>query len=80
MNLKLLALLTSIVVVCLFILSFVFKIPIAYVPENASLLEFILYHIVFVITEIAIAVYLFMHMIKTADIDATDISNLFNFK
>lgn len=80
MNLKLLALLTTIVVTALFILSFFLKIPIAYVPENATYLEFVIYHIAFVIIEVVVTVSLFMHMIKTADIDSSDINRLLNLK
>ena len=69
MYLKLLALLTTIIFLILLVLGFIFKIPIAYVPQNPSLFEFMIYHIVFMIVETLVLLSLFLHMLITADID-----------
>jgi NADH:ubiquinone oxidoreductase subunit 3 (subunit A) len=77
MKLKLLALLTIAITLILFIIGFVFELPVAYVPENATTTEFVLYHLVFVISEVAILSYLFTHMIIKSKLDLyTDLKGI----
>ncbi len=80
MNLKLLAFLTVVASIILVVIGFVFDMPIAYVPEGATYLEYVLYHVMFVIVELVVIVSLFIHMMKTADVDTTDIQNIFSLK
>ncbi len=80
MNLKLLAGLTVVASIILVIIGFVFNMPIAYVPENATYLEYVFYHVAFVIVELIVIVSLFLHMIKTADVDMSDVENLFSLR
>jgi len=72
MNLKLLALAAVVISLCLFVLAFMYSIPIAYVPYGASKLEFIMSHITFVIIEASVLAFLFVYMIKTAKIEFHD--------
>lgn len=78
MKLKILALLTVIASIILVVLVFVFNLPIAYVPEDASSLEYVVYNLAFVILELVIIVGLFLHMLKTADVDISDLEKLFH--
>lgn len=80
MNLKVLAGLTVVAVFILIVIGFVFNMPIAYVPENATTLQFVLYHVAFVVVETVVLVTLFVHMLKTADVDVSDVEKLFHFK
>lgn len=73
MNLKVLAVLTIIAFLIICILAFIFNIPVAYVPNNASNTEFITYHIIFVSVEVFILTSLFMNMIKNSDLEISDI-------
>jgi len=69
MNLKLLAVVTIVCFIIVFCLAFVFGVPVAYIPDNANLLEFILYHLIFIILEVSLLSYLFMHMIRTSKLE-----------
>ncbi len=69
MNLRLLAVITIACFLIVFCLAFLFEVPVAYVPTNATLLEYILYHIVFIILEVSLLSYLFMHMIRTSKLE-----------
>jgi len=69
MTLKLLAIVTIGCLLVIFCMAFLFGLPVAYIPENASLLEYILYHIVFIVVEVGLLSYLFMHMIRTSKLE-----------
>ncbi len=69
MLLKRLALLTTVVFIALIVLGLFFNVPMAYVPENPSFLEFVSYHIIFMLVETFVIVALFLHMLKTANLD-----------
>ena len=69
MNLKLLALLTIVFSLLIFCLGFVFELPVAYVPSHATIVEYTIYHIVFIISEVAVLSYLFMHMILKSKLE-----------
>jgi len=69
MNLKILAILTMIVSLILFGLVLVYKLPVSYVPNNASTVEYVLFTVVGVIIEAVIFSFLFMHMVKKSKLD-----------
>lgn len=69
MNLKLLALLTIVLALLVFSLAFIFELPVAYVPSHATILEYTIYHIVFIIAEVVILSYLFMHMVMKSKLE-----------
>lgn len=79
MNPKLLALFTIVFSVVIFSMAFIFNVPVAFVPENATMLEYIMYHIVFIVVEVAILTFLLMHMIMKSKLEFNGkLSNLFN--
>lgn len=69
MNLKLLALLTIVFSLLIFCLAFVLELPVAYVPNEASFIEYAMYHILFISAEVATLSYLFMHMILKSNLE-----------
>lgn len=73
MNLKVLAVLTIVAFLIICVFAFIFNIPVAYVPNNATNTEFITYHILFVSLEVFILTSLFMNMIKNSDLEISDI-------
>ena len=73
MKLKVLALLTIVMSFVLVVFVYIFGLPVAYVPENASKIEFITYHAVFITVEVVTGVFLLMHMLTKADIDIRDL-------
>ena len=77
-NLKLLALLTIVFSLIIFTMAFVYSVPVAYVPEEATLTEYIVMHVIFISSEVAILSFLFMHMIKKSKLNFYgDISKIF---
>jgi len=77
MNLKLLALLTIVFSLLVFSLAFIFGLPVAYVPSHASLVEYTIYHMVFIVGEVGVLSYLFTHMIMKSKLEfGGDISKL----
>lgn len=77
MNLKLLALITIVFWLFLFALAIVYKVPVAYVPEGASMLEYDLYHVAFITVEAFVFTFLFVHMIKKSKLSFYgDLSNI----
>lgn len=69
MNLKKLALIKTSVFFILVVIGFVFGVPVAYVPEDVSSVEFVLIHLIFMVSETLIITYMFIHMLQAADID-----------
>ena len=69
MNLKLLALLTMVLALLIFSLAFIFELPIAYVPSHATVVEYTIYHIVFILSEVIVLSYLFMHMVMKSKLE-----------
>ncbi len=69
MNLKLLAMLTIAISLVLFCLAVIYKVPVAYVPQNASLTQYVLYHTIFVVTEAFVFSGLFIHMLMKSKLE-----------
>ncbi len=69
MNLKLLAVLTIVFSLFIFTLAFVYNIPVAYTPFEASLAEYIMYHVIFILIEVWLLSFLFMHMIRKSKLE-----------
>ena len=69
MFLKTLAIVTFICSLVIFILLINFKIPLVYMPQNATQLQFIVIYFVFIILEVLTLAYLFLHMLETSKID-----------
>jgi len=69
MNLKLLAILTIAISLVLFCFAVIYKVPVAYVPQDASLAEYVIYHMVFVVTEAFILSALFIHMLMKSKLE-----------
>jgi len=65
MNFKLLALTTISFLLFVFCLAYVFELPVAYVPKDATVAEFTLYNIIFMAIEVAVLSFLFMHMVNS---------------
>jgi len=69
MNLKKLAVLVIIISLGLFTIAFIYGVPIAYVPYEATIIEYILYHVVYIVTEVSVLLFLFMCMIKKSKLE-----------
>jgi len=68
MKAKIFLLLTIVFSIILLICMFTFNLPIAYVPGNSSLSEFIFYHVLFMVLELTIFTTVFIYMIETLNI------------
>jgi len=69
MNLKKSALLTLIVSLLIIYLIISYNIPITLVPYDASKLEYVLYSLVCILTEVSILTYLFLNMFVNSKIE-----------
>jgi len=69
MNLKKMALLT--LLVSLLVISFIitYNIPIILVPSEASKIEYVLYSLVCILTEVSVLSYLFLNMFVNSKIE-----------
>ncbi len=69
MNLKMLAVMAIVMSLILFIIAFVYGVPIAYVPNDATINEYVLYHVIYIITEVSVLLFLFVYMIKKSKLE-----------
>ncbi|OUR74996.1 hypothetical protein A9Q76_00150 [Arcobacter sp. 31_11_sub10_T18] len=69
MNLKKMALLT--LLVSLLVISFIitYNIPIILIPSEASKIEYVLYSLVCILTEVSVLSYLFLNMFVNSKIE-----------
>ncbi len=68
-NVKLFVFLTVGVSFVLYLISLVYGIPVIYIPDNISTIEFISYHVLGIVFETALALFLFMHMLVKSKMD-----------
>mgnify|MGYP000252808481 CR=1 FL=1 len=77
MNLKKLAVMVIVISLGLFVIAFIYGVPIAYVPYEATITEFVLYHVIYIVAEVSVLLFLFMMMIKKSKLELYgDISKL----
>jgi len=53
----------------LYLISIIYGIPLVYLPENISTFEFVSYHILAIVLETALALFLFIHMLVKSKVD-----------
>jgi len=68
-NVKLFVFLTVGVSFVLYLISLAYGIPVIYIPDNISTIEFISYHVLGIVFETALALFLFMHMLVKSKMD-----------
>jgi len=68
-SLKSLVFLTVGLTFLVYLIFLIYGIPLAYVPENVSTIEFISYNVLAIIVETTLALFLFMHMLVKSKID-----------
>lgn len=79
MNIKFFAYLTLLLASIFVVFTFMFNIPLAYIPEQASVFEATAYYTVFFVIEAVTCSFLLLHMLKKTDIEQ-DICEMFNSK
>ncbi|OUR72428.1 hypothetical protein A9Q76_03775 [Arcobacter sp. 31_11_sub10_T18] len=52
-----------------YLISLIYGIPIVYIPDNISTIEFVSYHVVGIVFETTLALFLFMHMLVKSKMD-----------
>jgi len=53
----------------LYFVSLMYSIPLIYLPQNLSTLEFVSYNVLAIVFETGIALFLFMHMLVKSKMD-----------
>jgi len=69
MNLKKIALLTLLVSLLLIYFIIKYSIPIILVPNEASIIEYVLYSLICILTEVSVLSYLFLNMFVNSKIE-----------
>lgn len=69
MNLKRLAVLTIVFWLVIFILAFLYNVPVAYIPNGATFAEYLTYHVLYLLIEVAVLTFLFIHMINKSKLE-----------
>ncbi|MCP4970287.1 MAG: hypothetical protein GY932_06830 [Arcobacter sp.] len=72
MNLKLLAVITIVLSIIIFILGFIFQIPLVFIPYDYKITQIVFLNILFILFEVFFIMFLFKNMLEVSKLDLHD--------